>query len=442
MRRIIKKYNGGGPIIPGLSESANVAAISNMSGLNAASIANTIPSIAASTTIKKAANQITSNGLGTTLKNLGQKIGGSVTEGLANLGKDLTKSFGVNMDAFKGVKGLSGGLGAIGASGIGGLAATGLGLLDKTKTRYTGNAALGMVESAAQMLPGSWASQIGGSLGNMLGGAKKERIKTSGDAAIGAISSGLSYLGPIGMGVGAALQFVNNVGAKDTIDAKKYDLGSGYGGTSLMGDKAKSADGSYSLFNRNKYKNANRFIEESNKKQNLAFNVTDEQKMRLKSNTTQELASQNLNRFSGNSGGQGFALAGKHGMKYPELEEIRLMLQNKKTPETQKFENGGKIKNVIVEGALHARKHDIESVNPELEGEITKKGIPVIAMEEGGKLQQTAEVEVGEVIFSKEVTDKIEALYADKSDEAMIELGKFLAKEIVKNTIDKTKEVL
>nr|DAE33126.1 MAG TPA: hypothetical protein [virus sp. ctrcb4]DAR12779.1 MAG TPA: hypothetical protein [Crassvirales sp.] len=51
--------------------------------------------------------------------------------------------------------------------------------------------------------------------------------------------------------------------------------------------------------------------------------------------------------------------------------------------------------NLIPEGALHARKHNLEEVNPELEGQITKKGIPVITHSEGG-VTQTAEIEKNE----------------------------------------------
>jgi rRNA-processing protein FCF1 len=48
--------------------------------------------------------------------------------------------------------------------------------------------------------------------------------------------------------------------------------------------------------------------------------------------------------------------------------------------------------NLIPEGALHARKHDIVSSDPELEGQITTKGIPVIS-KSGGEITQHAEIE-------------------------------------------------
>lgn len=79
-------------------------------------------------------------------------------------------------------------------------------------------------------------------------------------------------------------------------------------------------------------------------------------------------------------------------------------------------------------------------INPELEG-ITPKGIPVITQEEGGIVQH-AEVERSEIIFTKEVTDKLEELRKIGTDEAAIEAGKLLASQIMENTVDNTGELL
>ena len=96
-------------------------------------------------------------------------------------------------------------------------------------------------------------------------------------------------------------------------------------------------------------------------------------------------------------------------------------------PDIFQFAKGGAM-NVIPEGALHARKH-----NMDMEG-ITKKGIPVITKEEGGEIVQHAEIERDEIIFTKEVTEKLEELYKKGTDEAAIEAGKILAREIMENT--------
>lgn len=115
----------------------------------------------------------------------------------------------------------------------------------------------------------------------------------------------------------------------------------------------------------------------------------------------------------------------------------------------QKFQNGGSI-NVIPEGALHARKHNLEELNPELEGNITKKGIPVISQDEGGEVIQQAEIERSEWILNLEATNKIEELRKkyhstesqEEKDQIAIEAGKLVAHEIMENTIDNTGELL
>lgn len=99
------------------------------------------------------------------------------------------------------------------------------------------------------------------------------------------------------------------------------------------------------------------------------------------------------------------------------------------------FKEGGKF-NLIPEGALHARKHNMEV------GGITPKGIPVVSRSEGGDIEQQAEIEREEIIFRLEVTKKLEELAKDGSDEAAIEAGKLLVDEILYNTIDNTNSLI
>ena len=107
------------------------------------------------------------------------------------------------------------------------------------------------------------------------------------------------------------------------------------------------------------------------------------------------------------------------------------------------FQNGGSI-NVIPDGALHARKH-----NMDVDG-ITKKGIPVVS-EKGDEIEQQAEIEKEEIIFRLEVTQKLEELekkfYSEEStqeekDECALEAGKLLVNEILYNTQDNTGKLL
>ena len=135
---------------------------------------------------------------------------------------------------------------------------------------------------------------------------------------------------------------------------------------------------------------------------------------------------------------------GKSGTKVSyDLSFAHKVLNHLKEDTSEKFEKGGKV-NIIPEGALHARKHNIDT--PELDGKITKKGIPVIVEGENG-IKQVAEIEKNEIIFTKEITEKLEELrdkYSDdessskEKDAIAIEAGKLLVQEILYNTQDNT----
>jgi len=107
------------------------------------------------------------------------------------------------------------------------------------------------------------------------------------------------------------------------------------------------------------------------------------------------------------------------------------------------FKEGGKV-NVIPSGALHAHKHNLTEVAEDGEKfeDVTTKGIPVVVEDEKGNLIQQAEVEREEIIFRLEVTKKLEELSKKHTDEAAIEAGKLLVKEILYNTEDNTGEML
>jgi len=120
--------------------------------------------------------------------------------------------------------------------------------------------------------------------------------------------------------------------------------------------------------------------------------------------------------------------------------------------DVDKFKEGGKVeeqldapeieeteqKNIIPEGALHKNKHHMDNAE-----NLTKKGIPVVDDEH----KQQAEIEKNEIIFTKEVTKKLEELYKifysedstnKEKEEAAINAGKLLTKEIMLNTDDRT----
>ena len=112
----------------------------------------------------------------------------------------------------------------------------------------------------------------------------------------------------------------------------------------------------------------------------------------------------------------------------PKVEEFKDGGKTKEELETPEIEETNQ-KNLIPEGALHKNKHHMEHT----EG-LTQKGIPVI--DNDG--EQQAEIELDEIIFTLEVTKKLEELYKDGSDESAIEAGKLLVKEILFNTDDRT----
>ena len=121
-------------------------------------------------------------------------------------------------------------------------------------------------------------------------------------------------------------------------------------------------------------------------------------------------------------------------------EEAELFTKNYKTKypifNTLSYKNGG---NLIPSGALHARLHHMD-----IDG-ITKKGIPVVVKKDDGEVEQQAEIEKNEIIFSLETTKKLENLYKryysddeNNKDQLAIEAGKFLVEEILYNTKDNT----
>lgn len=191
-----------------------------------------------------------------------------------------------------------------------------------------------------------------------------------------------------------------------------------------------------------------------------AFKAANVQKSKISDTLTQntigDVTSRNTQSLLG--GLKTNAIAAKQGAKLLNLKNIKRNVLHKleTTSKTNDvispnvFKDGGKF-NVIPDGALHARKHNLDLDN------ITNKGIPVVSgdilentdgtleLQKGGEITQHAEIEKEEIIFHKELTKKIESLYekyklGDK--EAAIEAGKILVYEILENTIDNTEKLL
>ncbi len=229
---------------------------------------------------------------------------------------------------------------------------------------------------------------------------------------------------------------VNAFGAKkaDTIykDNETWEQqGSAYGGSMAKVDDALTKSGKkYGLFSNRGRRRANRQIAEAKRQQNAVADINEEAQDAFQSQagSIDRLNRRNALSMAGGYQSRGMRI-GRVGVKLPTQEEIarvREILASR----TKKFADGGKM-NVIPEGALHAHKNHMD-----VDG-ITHKGIPVITEEDGGVIQH-AEIERNEIIFTKEVTEKLEELAKKGTDEAAIEAGKILAREIMENTQDNT----
>lgn len=279
-------------------------------------------------------------------------------------------------------------------------------------------------------------------IGNLIGGTK-DRVEGTGSQIQGMVSDGLSMLGPIGMAAGAALNLINGIGGKriNKLVDNTSDISNEYSGSKkfISNSIDKYSNKKAGLFDFGFHRKGQNAITRARRMQNTTLDITDAGKKRLNNQIGQSLASKNFNTYNGLD--NMYSLA-KNGMKFPELDEARAFLQKRPTQstETQKFQLGGKM-NLIPEGNLHAHKHHLENVNPELKDQITKKGIPVVAQSEGG-IVQTAEIEKEEWTLRKEFTDKLEALYKayqeDSSNEIAIEAGKLVCHELLKNTDDRS----
>lgn len=321
-----------------------------------------------------------------------------------------------------------------------------------------------------------------GAASSMLGGLSTSGLTQEQASTREGIRSAISSAGPIGAIIGAASGVVDAIGSAtglnlDNIDAdaaKRAGIGgkaatqgfiNSLPGVSMLGGMFGRTAKSYKSAEIDQMTNAyggsvadinaaqslsgkrmlgtgkaNKFIREQNRVNNLITDISLESKLRKSNSAGDTYLSQNQNKYAGYTPQ---LLLSKKGMKFPELDTARSLINSwkvKPTEDPQKFQLGGKM-NLIPEGALHARKHNLEKVNPELEGQITSKGIPVVAQGEGGVIQQ-AEIEKEEVIFRKEFTDKLESLYKqyqeDSSDDVAIEAGKLICYELLKNTDDRS----
>ena len=302
------------------------------------------------------------------------------------------------------------------------------------------------------------------------------------------VANGLMMINPvaglIGKGVMTVAKGINNIFGKKTKNFSKdtktvEEIGGSYGGSVAdINEAASKANTKYGLFSSGSRKAANRLIDSADYQQDIMADITGEVR-----DQRAMINDYNYLRYDNNLMGgydQRYMRAAKLGMKLQDkinfIKQKRILNSfiNLDTKQVEEFKEGGKIqtewepvivlfeewepeivleveefkdggktkeeletpeieetnqKNLIPEGALHKNKHHMENT----EG-LTQKGIPVI--DNDG--EQQAEIELDEIIFTLEVTKKLEELYKDGSDEAAIEAGKLLVKEILFNTDDRT----
>lgn len=274
----------------------------------------------------------------------------------------------------------------------------------------------------------------------------------------------------IGMLNGFAGKNSNSFGLDPDIITK---VGSSYGGTvDDLNDAASKAGKKYGLFSSKARKKANAAIANAKSQQNLMGSIADNaEDQRLAVQSMGEQAGLAYSLMTDGGYNQKYTYAAKHGglLEWNPTIELEWGPQIELTWELPTFKEGGNIdineelewipefksggktkesdipeteetyqKNVIPEGALHKNKHHMEHA----EG-LTKKGIPVI--DDDG--EQQAEIEHSEIIFTLEVTKKLEEYYDifysedstnKEKEQAALDAGKLLVYQILENTEDRT----
>lgn len=253
---------------------------------------------------------------------------------------------------------------------------------------------------------------------------------TKADAILG--SSWLAPLGWINGFGGSKSHTLNDLSDQTNILYGDQSL-TGFGGTTdAIQGTMQYSNKKYGLVSTGSRKKANRAIDKLNTQQSqiqdIAATASDMFDIQGSMAATNGRATQT----DLNGGYQQNAVhVGKQGFKFEDPNDIcvfKFKGEVEHPTDINFFKNGGQM-NVIPEGALHARLHHMENGD-----KITKKGIPVV--DNSG--EQQAEIECNEIIFNKDVTEKLEKLWKDGSDEAAIEAGKLLAEEIINNTDDRT----
>lgn len=374
----------------------------------------------------------------TKMKSIDNALSPKLINPSADLGKMKATTAVKNVSKSGGVSNMSGGLQAgLGAAGsiLGGLSGGNL-TAEQSATREGIRSAISSAGPIGAIIGAASGvvDAVGAATGLNLDNLDSDAAKRAGAGAAAGANNLLNSLPGVSMLVG----MFGGKTAKSNKSAEIDELTSAYGQSTGDIDAAQKLSGKRTLFGKGKI---NSYIKEQNRINSLLTDIGLENK-KAKSNTMAETyTSQNLNRYSGATPQ---LILSKKGIKFPELDEARKLISSWSTKSTkeelQKFQLGGKM-NLIPEGALHARKHQLEEIDSSLEGQITKKGIPVVTKSNDGVVQM-AEIEKEEWTLRKDFTDQLESLYhlyqKDNSSEAAIKAGKLICYELLKNTDDRS----
>ena len=269
------------------------------------------------------------------------------------------------------------------------------------------------------------ASMLDQALGINMNTISKKEANEAGISGAGRILNNVAGFLP-GTGLGVLAGKTMSVQMSD----QTKQMSNAFGGSVNDISTAEGMSGGRYLIGKNKI---NSMILDADRQNRLITDISVTNTQRKASDYGQDLAQQNLNRYAGNNYQN--THVGKHGMKLMSIEECKRILEARKGIEI--FHNGGVLSgNILPTGKLHKELHHIEDFNPELAEELTRKGIPVVAINEDGNFEEVAEIERDEWTLSKELTDKLESLWKDGSEEAMLECGKLMCEEILFNTRD------
>ena len=350
---------------------------------------------------------------------------------------------------------------------VGGTAIDAVGSFMPTKSVYSGEK--GNIAATADSIYDTASDIIGmvpgwGTIASLA--MKRKALLSKGVSALGGGTDGMTIadallgsnffqMTPMGLinGFGGRKSHTleNGQSERDTIT----NVGSAYGGS--VGDwqnAMKYSNKKYGTFSFSGRHKANNKVDDANYKMNLMTGISNQARTQLEvANGTADTTDKRYE-LTLQGGYNPRTRIGRQGLKIEYIKRAKMIANKVKDQnvtkhkeggkveeekffipidwqpldQLQKFQNGGAV-NIIPEGSLHARKHHMENAD-----NLTKKGIPVV--DNDGN--QQAEIERDEIIFRKEVTDQIEKLAKEGTDEAAIKCGELLTHEIIENTDDKT----